>query len=318
MIGTARAQLGESRRVVGVHELQHFVPHFHRRDLTLLCTDLAAQPRKQFGEHTLALGLWQRLHARAAEVGTSTTRVEKVLRAPDQLEGQFIAFLVVIGPVDKAVLAHDRALCVRMLSADPLQLQPELEARPLPVGPDDVVAVDLARERRPILRRGERDDRHGMHVIDVRERDIRVQRRVDARRGRIAIEGGVRIHPHHGVFSRRLGATLLVLLVQRAKREHLIQVERREVGLRRRAEIAAGALDPQHALLLSGERVRNVELRRCITATRVGDARIRAEDVGAVDQSLYRIHRRRGRVVPAAAQVVVRGAVGTVGFCIRG
>ena len=87
-----------------------------------------------------------------------------------------------------------------ILLAEFLQPQAELEARPLPRQPADRVAEDFLGQLLGVLRCGDRDDRVGMHVVDMGVRHIGVQRRVDRGRARIEVEGAVGQVAHHLVF----------------------------------------------------------------------------------------------------------------------
>ena len=84
-----------------------------------------------------------------------------------------------------------------------------------------------------------RDDRIGMHVIDVGPVDERVQRRVDARRARIQVERAVRIEADHLVLVLRSA-------IARRQRQQLVEIERREAIELHGADVPARALDPEH------------------------------------------------------------------------
>ena len=89
----------------------------------------------------------------------------------DQGQRQVVAFLVVVGPVDEAVLAHDDAFGLRVFAADFLSCEAEVETGAQPGGPDHFVAVDLLRQLRGVLRGGDGDRRVGVRVVDVLERE---------------------------------------------------------------------------------------------------------------------------------------------------
>src|SRR5215475_12299699 len=162
MVGATGSQLGQTWGVVRVYEIQDLVAHLDRADLALLATDSPPQPRQQFGEHTFPLRFRQRLVSLAPEIRVSGARLEELLGAADEVEGQLVTLAVAAGPVDQAVLAHDGTLGVRMLATYPFQHEAEVEPGTLPVGPDHVVAVHLARQRPPVARRGQRDHRDRM------------------------------------------------------------------------------------------------------------------------------------------------------------
>src|SRR5439155_464401 len=74
--------------------------------------------------------------------------------------------------------------------------------------------------------------------------------------------------------------------VELPQRKQFLLVERGEVGERAGAQVTSGALDPEDLDGLAGDRVRLGELGRGVPAARVGDALIRAEQVGAVNQAM--------------------------------
>ena len=96
--------------------------------------------------------------------------------------------------------AEHHADLVRIFARQPAKLEAELEARPPPGQPADLVAEDFPGQRLGVGGGGNGDHRVGMHVIDVRVRDEGVQRRVDRGGARIEIEGAMRKLAHHLVF----------------------------------------------------------------------------------------------------------------------
>ena len=135
----------------------------------------------------------------------------------------------------------------------------------------------------------------------------RVQRRVDRRRARVQVEGRVRVHADHVVFGLRLQAFVGAGRVEFLQIEQLLLVERREIFARARAQIAAGALHPQHFRGLAGERIFLRDLRRRVAAAGVGDALVAAEHIGAIDEAADGIERRGFGVVPEEVNVAVGG-----------
>ncbi len=85
---------------------------------------------------------------------------------------------------------------------------------------------------------------------------------------------------------------------------HPILIQRREVGALGRAQVAAGALHPQHLDVFAGDRVGLGELGRRVAAAGVGDPPVAAQKVGAVDETLDRIEGVRDGVVPHVFDVV--------------
>jgi hypothetical protein len=184
-----------------------------------------------------------------------------------------------------------------------LELQAEVEAGPLPREPANLAAEDLLREPLGVLRGGDRDHRVGVHVVDVRLRDERVQRRVDRGGARVEAEGAVRQVPHH-----------LVLVVEPAvetlQRLQLVEVERREAVLLHGPEVPAGALHPQDGHVLAGQRVLLRDLGRGVPPAEVRDPQVRAEQVRAVEQPLRLAHPRRLLVIPLVRKALRAVRVG--------
>jgi hypothetical protein len=75
--------------------------------------------------------------------------------------------------------------------------------------------------------------------------EVAVERGVDGRRARVQVEGGVGEERDLLVLRGALVTLVGAGLVGRAKAEQLVLVERGEVLAGARAEVAAGALDPE-------------------------------------------------------------------------
>ena len=170
----------------------------------------------------------------------------------------------------------------------------------LPRHPHDAPAVARVElvEPGPAVGAGrERDRPVRMQVIDVRRGQERVERRVDRRRHAARTERAHRVQVHHLVFVRLAAVAIDQLL-------ELVEIEQRESRARDRSQIAAAALHRQHACGLSGERIRQVDLRAGVPAAEVRDAQVRAEHVAPVPEQLERIglERRRLARVPQVRQ----------------
>ena len=172
-----------------------------------------------------------------------------------------------------------------------LELQAEVEAGPLPRQPADLAAEDLLRQPLGVLRGGDRDDRVGVHVVDVRLRDERVQRRVDRRGAGVEVEGAMRQVPHDLVL-------VIEPAVQALQRLQLVEIQRREAVLLHGPEVPARALHPQDGRVLAGQRVLLRDLGRGVAPAEVRDPQVRAEQVRAVEQPLRLAHPRRLLLVP--------------------
>jgi hypothetical protein len=194
-----------------------------------------------------------------------------------------------------------------MLLRDFLHREAEFEAGAHPLHVGHVAAEDFLREFLATGRRRDRNDRIRVHVVDVFAGQKRVQRRVDRGRPRVEVERRVRKHAHHVVFGLRLEPMILTRRVELLETEEFALVERRKILARAGAQVAAGALDPEHGGLGAGERVLFGDLGRRIAAAGIGDALIASEDIGAVDQAADRIKRRGFGVVPEIVNEVVGG-----------
>ena len=103
---------------------------------------------------------------------------------------------------------------------------------------------------------------------------------------------------HRGVDRRRRAALAVQAVVERGdhlvlaldagvdvdERAHPVQPQHGEAGLGQRAEVAAGALDPQQLDVLAGDRVGLGALGGGVAAGVVGVLRVGAEAVGPGDQ----------------------------------
>ncbi len=94
-------------------------------------------------------------------------RFDIARRLLDKPQAQLVTFAVVVGPVDKAVLAHHQPLQRRIVADCPLHHQSQVETGALPRDPADLVAVNLAGKRLAVLGRGDRDHRVRVGVVDV-------------------------------------------------------------------------------------------------------------------------------------------------------
>ena len=196
------------------------------------------------------------------------------------------------------MLAHHDGLHGRVLLHDGLHREAEFETGAHPRHVGHLAAEDFLRELFAVLRRCDRDDRIGMHVVDELCRDEAVQRRVDRGSARVQVERRVGLHADHVVFGGRLQALVGARGVELLHIEQLLLVERGEVFARAGAQVAAGTLDPKHLGRLTGERVFLDDLRGGVAAAGVGDALVAAEDVGAIDEATDRIEGGGLGVVP--------------------
>ena len=196
--------------------------------------------------------------------------------------------------------AEDDAVAAGIVLDRLAQHQRQLEAGPLPGHPDDLAAVLLVELLEPGLAVGARRQRDrpvGMQVIDVVERQERVERRVDRGRDAVLAEREQRVEAHHLVLER-------LAAVARDQALELVEIEHGEAGGADRSQIAAAALHRHHARRRAGQRIGQIELRAGVAAAEVGDAQIGAEQVRSVAQQLERLRfePRRLALVPEILQ----------------
>lgn len=171
----------------------------------------------------------------------------------------------------------------------------QLKPGPLPGQPDQPVAealVEIGQDLRSVGGGCQRDTPVGMEVIDVRERQEAMQRRVDRGGHGVLTESAERIQLHHLVLERGAAVAL-------AQGMELAQIERRKALPLDAAQIAAAALDPQHVARAAVQRIRQRELGAGVAPAKVGDAQIRAQQVGAVAEELQLVETDRSPALPA-------------------
>src|ERR1700730_8740999 len=113
MIRSRGSKRGQARRVCAVDETQHVFVCLHGADEPPLLTHLSAQPRQQIDQCSIADCRIQRSEFLAAECRLSLVPIGNESRRPlDELETELIACLIIICPIDEAVLAEDRAFCI--------------------------------------------------------------------------------------------------------------------------------------------------------------------------------------------------------------
>ena len=289
MVGAGGSQFGQSGGVLGIDEPEDLLVVLHRADEALLDGDLAPEPGQDRRERCLPRFRGERLVTRAAE-GRGVAAFLRVLLLDvgggllDEVEGLRVALEVVVSPRDEPVLAHHDGAHLGVLPLDFLHGQSQLEARAHPrhvrhLSPEDFLGEGLAAGTR-----GDRDDRVGVHVVDVLARQEAVERGVDRRRPRIEVEGRVGVHPDHVVLRGGLEPLVGARGIERLEVDELLLVEGREVLARARTQVAAGALDPEDLDGFARQGVLFHDLGGGVAAARVGDALVAPQKVGAVDQ----------------------------------
>ena len=259
------------------------------------------QPRS---DGTTCLG-FQRGGFAATERGTATGPLGQPLGRPvDGRDGGVVALLLGLPPGEQPVRLQHQAIRLGVPVDEPLQPDAELETGPAPRHPADAGAEDLPGQGLAIGRGRDGDDRIGMDMVDMRMPDQPVQRRVDAGRARVEVEGQMRIQRDHLVL-------MVGTAIERLGGQQLVHIQGREAVEPDAAEIAARALHPEHRHRRPGQRIGHRQLGRGVAATVVGDTLVGAEQVGAIQQQ--RLGRQAGgvRLVPAVLQQFGIG-VGTV------
>ncbi|MNS67178.1 hypothetical protein D3C72_1004230 [compost metagenome] len=194
-----------------------------------------------------------------------------------------------------------------------LQVEAELKARTAPGKPANVIAEDLLRQLFRVFGGGNRDDRIGMHVVDMIIRYETVQRRIDGGRARIEVEGAMRQEADHAIL-------VLHTLVNALQRFQLIEIKRRKTVELDGADIAAGTLHPHDTDLLARQRIGFEHLCGCVAATVIGDALVRTQQIGAIKQLARLIERLGVSIVPTAFEKAgfSRHVFLPISVCIRG
>src|ERR1700733_10507185 len=98
--------------------------------------------------------------------------------------------------------AEHHALHVWIGLSHRAELEPKVEARPLPWQKAEFAAIDLFRQRFCIFTRRDRNDRVRVNMIDMAVRNETVQRCVDRGCARIEVEGAMIIERDHRVLMR--------------------------------------------------------------------------------------------------------------------
>ena len=294
MVRAGRTQLRQGRHLARAHELQHrwIIDEVPR--LVRVSARQTAQHRQQLGCHAAARGRRQGL-GHPPEGQALRAPLEPALGGVDGPQGAVVALLRIVGPGEQTVAAQHHPDGVRIVLDEFLQPQSQLEARPPPRQPADAVAVDAAGDALAVGRRGHRDHRVRMDMIDVLVGHKGVQRRVDGGGALAPRKGAVREHVRHLVLMPGPAIDLLELL----QGVHAQDGEAVEVHA---AQVPAGALDPHDIDHAPEDRVLLPGLDRGVATAVVGHPLVGSEQVGAVAQDLGVLgpapHARDGAAAP--------------------
>ncbi len=218
-------------------------------DLGPLSSHQSAKPRHQFGGDRLARFERQRRGDLAAKSRTLQQRLVQIGRRPgDEVDGVVVAGLGAVTPADDPMAGQHHAAQAGIGGHIVAQRKAQVEARPLPGQPADLAAIDLFRRGFASGRGGQGDHGVGMHMVDVGERQVGVQRRVDRGRARVEVEGAVGQVAHHLVLVRQAAIELF-------QAQQLVEIKGRKAVQLHRADVAARPLHPQDVHRRAGERI---------------------------------------------------------------
>ena len=120
-------------------------------------------------------------------------------------------------------------------------------------------------------------------MVNMRKGHVAMKACVDRGRAGIEIEGAMIQRMHHRVF-------LVEALVETLQAFELVHVEGGEAVELHGADVTARALDPQHGDRLAGQRVFRRDLGGGVATAEIGDAQIRAQQVGPIEEEARLIH----------------------------
>ena len=104
-----------------------------------------------------------------------------------------------------------------------------------------------------------------------------MQGRVDARCSTVEVEEAVKLQPNYFVFKSEAPITVFQLV-------ELFNIESGNAFSGERADVAAGAFHPYNLYFFTGKGVSFDGFAGGISATKIGDAKVGAQDVGAVEE----------------------------------
>ena len=308
MIRAAGAELCEAWGVLAVDEAEDGLVVLDCADEAAVLADLAAQPGENGGEGRVALGLGKGLVFGAPEC-SGVPALGLVLGLDvfgsffDEAEGAGVALLFIVMPRNEPVLAHHDGLQFGVFLGDLLHGQTELKAGAHPGNVGHRAPENLAGEFLTAPGGRDRNNRIGVHVIHVFSGKETVERGVDGGRPRIQVEGRVGVHTHHVVLGLGLQPLVGAGGVGTLEFDELVLVEGRKIFAGAGAQVASGAFDPEHLHGLTGERVFFLNLGGGISATRIGDALVAAEEVGAINETAHGVERSCLGIVPQVVDV---------------
>ena len=305
MVWAGSPHLRQARSILAVHKSQDRRILLHGSDHPLLGGNLPAQPRQNRKPKGFPLFFsWGFVLSPTEGLFAAIFLFHRLGRSPNQLQRQLVAFLVVLMPVDQAMLTHDRPFGFGVILAQFFQNQSQVETRPLPFGPDHFVPINLFRQLFTLGTGGERDRRVRMGMIHVPSRHKPVQRSVDGRRTGIQIEGAVGVGSHHIVLDlglRPLGLGTQIIFLQPLQ---LLHVEGGKTVSFRGPQIPTRSFDPQNLGILMRQGILFRDFRGSVSPTCVRQGWIFSDEVRAVDESGDRIEGLCHGILPAVFWMV--------------
>ena len=277
VVGAGRPRGSEPRQVAPVDEVQDLWLVTEVRDPR--CTlEQAAKTHRESCQGLPPIRRGQRLAARPPVVSGGIPPPHEVLGTRDEVEGVALALGRVVAPGDQAVARHHDAPQVGRVHHQIADGPCEGEAGARPADPPDLAAEGLRHELLPAVAARQGDDGVGVRVVHVRERQQRVQRRVDACGPRDVPERAEGQQLGQLVVLRPgLGASLELPVTR--------EIDAGEAVLTDRAEVPSGPLDPQHEALLPREGIQLEGLGRGVPSPEVGHGGVSTEGPAASDQA---------------------------------
>ena len=281
----------------GAHELDGPRGGVQRQDLVALGRHRAAHRRQQVPQQSGAL-----LLADLVRIGVATAEAREVPgalvderdRLVDHVDRPPVGLLGAVAPHHQPVLGEHDELELGIGAGRLPDLLGEREAGADVGNPRGAVAEALPHQAFAIGCAGQHVDAVRVRVVHVGRRHERVQQRLyrAARHRRIELT------------ARQVGDHLLVAhLPPLDQREHLVELEPREVLGPHRGEVGTRALDPHHTDLTPGV-VSGRALRRRVPTAEVRDRAIRSEQVGGQDELREDVLRGRAAGGPEVFDVV--------------
>src|SRR5579863_3122362 len=114
-----------------------------------------------------------------------------------------------------------------------------------------------------------------MQMVHMIERQERVQRSIDGCCYSILAKRREWIIANHFIF-------MLLTAVQILELFKAVEIQQSESGFSDRAQISATAFDGEHAYGTASKRIGKLQLGTCVSSAEVGNAQIRAEEVGTI------------------------------------